>query len=104
MSGRLGFLEFEIPMLEAKLKALKQERKKLRASRQLSEQWKDPAFREMQARSGNGKAGHGALMRYNETVRLPWPKGSKPHNKYAWLRLKGWTRQEAIHKVNGGVA
>lgn len=101
MNPRLGFLESEIPILEAKLRELKRERKALKAREQLRRQWKDPDFRAKSLASLEERQHilYGSIIESNRKRKLPWPKGSKPHNRYCCFRRKGWTRELAIEKV-----
>jgi len=97
MTERLQALEVQIPILEAKLKAMKRERKALKAGETLRGRWLCPEFRARATPTGGRN--QDALLAYNASRRLPWPKDSQPYKRYRALVRKGWSRGEAIEKV-----
>lgn len=98
MTERLEILNKQIPILEAKLAAMKRERKSLKAAEQMRRQRQDPAFNAKAAR--NGRNNFPILVAYNAARRLPWPEDSTPYKRYRALTRKGWTRELAIEKIH----
>jgi hypothetical protein len=105
VSERLAILEVQIPILAAKLQAMNRERKALKAAQTMRTLRKDERF--------NAKV-RAAVVAHHQTPeakrqwesvlsahkpRLPWPRESDEYKRYRCLKLKGWTRELAIEKV-----
>lgn len=106
MSERLSVLAAQIPILEAKLGAMKRERRSLKAQQTMRLKRQDPEFNArtlaaVRRRTASPEERQRfAAVRYNADKKLPWPHGTACRNRYRNLMRKGWTRDLAIEKIN----
>jgi hypothetical protein len=104
--SRLETLQFQIPILEEKLRSMKRERRRLVSAETMRAKWADSTFRAatIAAVKLAQKAGrsHRLPPRFNVENQLPWPHGTRERNKYRSLTRKGWTRELAIEKIRMG--
>ena len=104
---RLEILAIQIPILEAKLKAMRKELRGLKLAETMRRLHQDPAYK-AKAMAGmraywqtpEGKAKAKAKRPPLKAPLLPWPAESPQKAAYANLRRQGWTREDAIKRVN----
>jgi hypothetical protein len=99
---RLEILAIQIPILEAKLKAMKRERKSLKSRDDMKRKWTKSEFRGKAIAALKARDFHINLTDYNKSRRLPWPSGSVEWKSYRCLMRKGWGRQLALEKIAAG--
>jgi len=104
---RLEILDAQIPILEAKLKAMRKELRGLKLAETMRRLHQDPAYK---ARATAGMRAFWATAEGQAKAKakrppllrplLPWPKDAPERQPYYNLRRQGWTREDAIKRVN----
>ena len=104
---RLEILNAQIPILEAKLKAMRKELRGLKLAETMRRLHQDPAYKAkamagMRAywQSPEGRAKAKAKRPPQRKPLLPWPKDAPERQPYYNLRRQGWTREDALRRVN----
>jgi len=103
----MEILSIQIPILEAKLKAMRKELRGLKLAETMRRLHRDPAYKAkamagMRAywQSPEGKEKAKAKRPPQTKPSLPWPKDAPERQPYYNLRRQGWTREDAIKRVN----